>query len=267
MSHKIGIGLITCNRIDFFKNCVNSLPSVDSIVVVNDGSPYPNDVYPSKVKEVIQHQTNKCVGISKNEALRYLIQDGCQSLFLVEDDMLIKNQDVCLAYIRAAEASGIWHLNFGYHGPANKRPDGSKFPRTTLEYAPGITLAFNPNCVGSFSYYLRGVIKKAGYIDEKYINCWDHVDSTYKIIKMGFHPPFWWFADLANSDEYIAEQACSEVNSVIRKTEEWKKNMYMGAAYFKHKHGYIPTDIPDTPPNKVIEILEQIQKNYARKVL
>lgn len=267
MKNKIGVGILTCNRLDFFKKCIESIPNADEIVVVNDGLPYSNDVYPGKVKSVIQHTKNKCVGISKNEALRYLIQKECDHLFLVEDDMLIINPNVYEHYIHGAEASGIWHLNFGYHGPANKKPDGTKNPRTTVEYEPGIELAFNPNCVGSFSYYHKGVIKNIGYMDERFNNAWEHVDHTYRIIKAGLHPPFWWFADMADSDQYINELACSEVNSTIRKTPEWSKNMQLGMAWYEHKHGFIPTKTPDTPPQKIIEILEGIQKNYARKVL
>ena len=267
MNNKIGIGVITCNREDFFRKTINALPDVETIVVVNDGQSYPSDAYPTKVKEVLQHSRNKSVGISKNEALRYLIQDGCQHLFLVEDDMLITNPEVCRAYIKGAEASGIWHLNFGYHGPANKKPDGTKNPRTTVEYEPGIELAFNPNCVGSFSYYLKGVIKTIGYMDERFINAWEHCEHTYRTIKEGLHPPWWWFADLANSDEYIQELASSEVNSVIRKTDEWRLNMQNGAGWFQIKHGFTPTAIPDTHPDVVIKKLEEIQMNYSKKML
>jgi len=267
MSHKIGVGVLTCNREDFFKQCIGSIPEVDELVVVNDGDAYSNDVYPSKVKEVIQHTKNKCIGVSKNEALRWLIQHDCDSLFLVEDDMLIKRPDVFEKYIKTAETSGIWHLNFGYHGPANKNPDGSKNPRQVVEYDNDVRVALNPNCVGSFSYYVRGIIKNLGYMDEHYRNAWEHVDHTMRIIKAGLHPPFWWFADVANSDEYINELACSEVNSVIRKTEEWTHNMREGMEWYKHNHGWYPTQTPNASPDDVMKALNQIETNYARKVL
>jgi glycosyltransferase involved in cell wall biosynthesis len=265
MKNKIGVGIITCNRENFFKKCVDSIPDVDSLVIVNDGEPYDNSIYPDGA-EVIQHTKNKCVGVSKNEALRYLIQDGTDHLFLIEDDMLIKNPEVFNQYIKTAETSGIWHLNFGYHGPANKTAEGQKNPRQVVEYDNGIEVALNPNCVGSFSYYLRGVIKHVGYMDERFKNAWEHVEHTYKIIDAGLHPPFWWFADVANSDEYINEQACSEVNSTIRKNDEWTKNMREGMAWYRHKHGIAPVETPDTKPEKVLQILDDIEKKYARKV-
>ena len=38
-SNKIGIGIITCDRVSFFKKAVNSIPAVDHLVIVNDGKP------------------------------------------------------------------------------------------------------------------------------------------------------------------------------------------------------------------------------------
>lgn len=266
MGHKIGVGVITCNREDFFKKCINSIPSVDTLVVINDGLPYPKEIYPDSVKEVIQHTTNKSVGISKNQALRYLMQDNCDHLFLIEDDMIIKRADVFEKYIKTAAKSGIWHLNFGYHGPANKTPDGRPNPRQVIDYGDGIEVAFNPNCVGSFSYYYKGIIKNIGYIDERLINCWDHVEHTMKIIKAGLHPPFWWFADVANSYDYIGELACSTQSTTITRTPEWMKNFQQGALLFQSKYGNIPTKVPDTSSQEVLQVLEKIQKNYSKEI-
>jgi glycosyltransferase involved in cell wall biosynthesis len=264
MNNKIGVGVVTYKRPEFFQKCINSIPSVDTLVVVNDGDPYDPSLYPSTVKEVIQHTKNKSVGLSKNELLRFLIQDGCEHIFLVEDDMLIKNQEVFNEYIKLAAATGIWHMNFGYHGPANKKPDGTKNPRLVVEYKNGVKLALNAHCVGSVSYYQRGVIKHIGYMDEKFINCWEHVEHTNRIIQAGLHPPFWWFADLANSDEYITEQASSEINTTIQRTPEWIKNFHEGAAWYAHKHGHIPTKTPDTAPDRVTNILKMLHKNYSK---
>lgn len=266
MSNKIGVGVITCNAEERFKSCIDSIPNVDELVIVNDGCEYPPSAYPDNAT-IIQHSKNKCVGISKNDALRSLIQSGCEHLFLIEDDMIIKNPDVFTHYINAAEGSGIWHLNFGYHGPANLTDEGAPNPRQIVEYDNGPSIALNPNCVGSFTYFLRSVVKHIGYHDEHFKNAWEHVEHTNRIIKAGLHPPFWWFADVADSHEYITEYASSEVNSVIRKDDEWNKNMREGMEFYKHTHGWYPQQTPDTPPQNVMAILEDIEKKYARKVL
>lgn len=265
MKGKIGAAIITCKRQQFFEKCVNSLPPVDKLVVVNDGDAYSNSVYPSKVTELIQHTRSKSVGLSKNEALRYLMQNDITYLFLIEDDMLIKRQDIFEAYIKAGAKSGIQHLNFSQHGAANKKPDGSKNPREVIDYGDGVEIGLYPNGVGSFSFYHKGIIKNVGYIDEHFSgNSWDHISHTLSIIEKGLHPPFWWFADLANSEEYIDEQGTVDTTSVIRKSEEWMRNMQIGAGWFKHKHRFYPTQMPDTPKEKVLMILETLQKNFSR---
>ena len=260
---KIGVGIITYKREEFFKNCVKSLPKVDELVVVNDGTPYDPNVYPENCT-LIQHEENKCVGVSKNEALKHLIDAGCEHLFLIEDDMMIQNKSVFHKYIKAAKASGIYHLNFAYHGPANKDQNGLPIVRECIQYNKDVTIALVPNCVGSFSYYHKGIIKNLGYMDETFNNAWEHVEHTYRIHKAGLHPPFWWFADLADSHKYIKEQACSEDNTTISHTPEWIQNMRSGMEHFKKEHGYFPTYIPDTPKEQVLGTLKTIKENYSR---
>lgn len=265
MNNKIGVAVITCSRENMFQKCIASIPSIDTLIVINDGDTLNN--VPTNVKEFIQHTKNVGVGLSKNEALRHLLQDGCEHLFLVEDDMLIANPNVFVDYIHAAENSGIWHMNFGYHGPANKNPNNydEKAPRQILNY-DGIDLAFNRHCVGSFSYYYKNIIRAVGYMDEMLrFNNFEHVEHTYRIIKAGLHPAFWWFADLANSDEYIKEQA--KPSPLSSRSEKWKEDFSCSAEYFKYKHGYVPTHVPDTTEDDVLLQLESIKNNYARKVL
>ncbi len=93
-SGRIGVGVITYNRVPLFIQCVKSIPAVDRLIVVNDGNPYEETIYPSTVTKVIQHRKNRGVGISKNDALRYLMNEGCEHIFLCEDDIRIKNEKI-----------------------------------------------------------------------------------------------------------------------------------------------------------------------------
>lgn len=261
MSNKIGVGIITCNRENFFHKCLNSIPQVDELITVNDGNKYSSY---GKCENVIEHENNKCVGISKNEALRFLIDKGCDHLFLIEDDMVIKNQEVFEKYIHTAEESGIWHLNFAYHGNGNVK-NGIPNPLLKIKYK-NESISLNTNCVGSFSYYYKGVIRQVGYIDEFFTNCWDHVEHTYRIIRSGLHPPFWAFADVSNSYDYIGELGSVESSSIIRKSDEWNLFMKEGIIYFKLKYGIAPLEIPVPTKEKIEESLKKIRNNYARKI-
>lgn len=284
MKNKIGVGVITYNRQDYFEKCVASIPEVEEFVVINDGDPYPSNAYPSKVKEVIQHTRNKCVGVSKNEALRYLIQAGCDHLFLFEDDMEVLNPNVFEKYIKAAEGSGIWHLNYGPGSPFNRvQKPGQRVdldtrheldqesppnPRIVFECENGSEIALYQHTVAMFSYFLRGIIKAVGYMDERYHNAWEHVDHTYRIIQAGLHPPFWWFADVANSDKLLREiKGAIENSSIAKDKTQWEKNIREGMNWYAHKHGHVPAQTPDTSVEQVKIILSQIEQKYARKVL
>ena len=266
MNNKIGLGIVTCGREEMFKQCVNSIPAcVDTLVVVNDATPYDKSSYPSNVKEVIQNSKHKPVGSSKNALLRYLIQDDVDHLFIMEDDVYVKDPTVFEKYIKTAETTGIWHMNMGYHGPANFK-NGIPAPRQIVDYGNGIELALNLHVVGAFSYYLRGIIKNIGYMDDRFINAWDHCQHTARIARDGLHPPFWWFADVAGSYNLIGDLDPTLINSQIRKDNpEWMKNIKEGAELFKHTMGFYPTQMPDVGQDIVIKRLEEIQKNYARK--
>ena len=261
--NRIGLGIITCNREDFYKECYDSVPLdiVDELVTVNDGSELTGDYPHSKI---ITHIKNKGVGISKNEAMKYLLDKDCEHIFLIEDDIIIKDKNVFKKYINTAAQSGMWHLMFGYHGPANKnKEDKSPNPRTTIDYGKH-KVALNAHCVGAFCYYHKGVLNNIGLMDEKFLNAWEHVEHSYQIAKAGLLPGCWWWPDVANSYDYLDEQACSEENSAIRPREDWQNNIQTGAEHFISKHGYSPIDVPDTSPDDIKTRIQFIKDNYSR---
>jgi hypothetical protein len=97
-------------------------------------------------------------------------------------------------------------------------------------------------------------------MDTKFKNAWEHVEHTYQIIKKGMHPPFWWFADLANSYEYLSELACSENNSTIRGRDDWNENIQNGLRHFMNKHEVQPMTIPLASKEQVLLSLKQIKE-------
>lgn len=258
----IGIAVITCNRLDYFKQTIASLPSVDRLVIVNDGQPYPEDVYPDN-SIVIQNSKNLGVAVAKNKGLRTLVNEGCQHLFLCEDDIIIKDKHVCDRYIDAASASGIFHLNYGLHGSYNRTSEGDPKIKETMEYGD-VSLDFYEHCLGAWSYYHRGVIVKVGYMDERFKNAMEHVDHTYRIIKEHLHPPFWWFADVANSFELIDDIAPDFEGSIIRENRaQHDIDVRRAWGLFRAKHGYIPVQVPQSTEQQVLLILDHLSHNYS----
>ena len=259
-TNKIGVGIVTCNREEMFKKCVNSIPdSIENLVVVNDATPYSQSSYPAKVNKLIQNQIHKPVGVSKNILLRYFLEGSFDHIFLLEDDIYIIDPQVFEKYIKAAETTGVLHLNYGYHGPGNKDPNGLPRPRHIVDYGKDIKIALNLNVVGAFSYYHRIVIEKAGYMDERFNNAWEHVEHTERIAREGYHPPFWWFADVYKSYELIGEQDPLLAQSVISRNKLLNiMSIIKGNAICKESLGCTPCEIPNVSYDIVMLKLKEI---------
>lgn len=273
---KIGVGIITCNRPDFFRVCFESLPErgIDEIVVVNDGDPLSFNLSRGAL---IENEVNLGVGKSKNKALQHLLDKGCKYIFLIEDDMIIKDHSVFDRYIIAHKESGIHHFNYGPGSPFNRKQaiqfdlhnrhlldqHSAPNPKLIVEYR-NAKIALYEHTVAMFSFFTRESLETAGLIDEEFYNAWEHVDHTYRIIKAGMHPPFWWFADIANSWEYLTEApGAIDNSSIANKTEQWTKNVYGGREIYLKKHGHYPNQPPVYLESQVIELLRNMKLRIA----
>lgn len=274
---KIGVGLITCDREDFFKISYKALEyySYDiSFVVVDDGKE-------STVRDLIDFtedgnthyiKTNgkEGVGVAKNKALKYLMECGCEHIFLVEDDVEILDKNIFNLYIKASKSTGIKHFNFGLHGNHNKDLHGNPTIKKTINYPDGTKIVLYPNILGALSYYHIDTLKSAGLMDEQFYNALEHVDHTYQIIKKGYHPPFRWFADIADAELMILDIVPNHQQSKIRSQEDFMKNFFENHERFVKKnnfsvvYGHGPAENEYTE-DIVVQHLREIWKNHAQK--
>ena len=275
-SEKIGIGIVTYNRPHLLKKLLDSIQRNDiELIVVNDGEKFE---FPGYNYYIHNNETNLGVGKSKNKALRYLLSKECEHIFLIEDDIFIKNPLVFEKYIEASKISGIQHFNYSQHGIMNKKfyEDNSPNPRFIINYGPKkhgsfdhfmgndeINISLYPHCVGAFSYYSKKCLENVGLIDERYYNVWEHVDHTYEIIKAGMHPPFWFFADIDRSWEYLGDEPWDIKKSTISSNPNHQQMMKDADKIFIEKHGCPPTQIPINE-NLVGSKLKEIRKKYGR---
>ena len=263
MSTKIGIGIITCDRPDYLKKLIKSLVgiSTSNIIIVNDGEKqldggkfFVHNNTPSK----------QGVGKAKNQALN-LLKDN-DYIFLLEDDIIIKNKIVFEKYIEASRLSGIQHFNFAFHGIDNYKPDGTPAIRLKLDYSPEVSICLYPNVYGAFSMYTNKCIEKVGLMDEFYYNAMEHVDHTASVIKAGMHPPFRWFADITDSNKYIEEIDKGHSGSEIRRDQKWIQNFHKAADYFVKKFGFDVRNPHASAASKedTINTIKQIKKQYGQ---
>jgi GT2 family glycosyltransferase len=261
--NKIGVGIVTCNRPKFFLKCFRSIPKDYLLAVINDGSEFEDidRLQQEKSFTYFHNNINMGVGKSKNILFRYLLDSDCDHIFIIEDDIVVKDGKIFDEYIRLAEITGLQHFNFGYHGPANRGnvSKGVPTPRYIIDYGD-IKLAINLNSVGAFCYYSRQSLLDVGLIDEDYTNAFEHVDHDYRLAKAGYSTPYWNWADLANSFDYLEEIECSEHSSAIRPRPDWRDNIIKGAELFQQKHKYAPAwqnCVPDTKKEDLIKFLKE----------
>lgn len=269
---KIGVGIITCDRLEFFVKASNSLvnaskkyPNIE-IVIVNDGT----SALETPDINCINTLGRIGVGKAKNLALKELMSKNCEHIFLMEDDILIKNGEVFQKYIDTALNTGVKHLNFGLHGNHNLDLNKKPIVRKTINYTDGCKIDLYPNLLGAFSYYHIDVLDKCGLIDEEYYNALEHVDHTYQIIKEGYHPPFRWFADIHNSQNYLEDIVEDHKESKIRSDEDFHKKFITALDIFIKKNNF--SVIGNYGPQEknytiqeVIQNLITIHEKHARK--
>jgi GT2 family glycosyltransferase len=260
MKNKFSVGLLTYNNTTRFRECISYIPTLDTIpfIVLNDGTPYDSKEYRDDMI-VIQNHKNKKIAKSKNHLLKYLLTFDTDWIFIMEDDMKIKDSHVFNRYIEVANDSGILHLNYALHGNDNWNTDRTS-PSPRLTYTNGISLY---ECAGGcFQMYHRSVIEKIGMYDEFYKNSWEHLDMTYRATLSGFHTPYWLAADIINSHEFI-EQMDYQIESTISSNKH-NPFYYEGLYYWKFKFGSWVADIPDWI-NEKYHTDEIINMFYYRK--
>lgn len=274
---KIGVGIITCNRINFLQGLLESLvpceKNIDELVIINDGDSINDFNINHKNGIWLNNPQNLGVGKSKNKAIQHLLDRGCDYIFIIEDDMIILDPTVFEKYIEAYKQSGIHHFNYGPGSPFNRKQDiqfdlhnrhllkqdSEPNPKMILDYKT-IKVSLFEHTVAMFSFFTREVLEKVGLIDEDFYNAWEHVDHTYRIIKAGYHPPFWWFADLYDSHKYLTEApGAIDNSSIANKTEQWEKNVYGGREIYKQKHGHYPNQPPFVTRDQVIETIKKLK--------
>jgi glycosyltransferase involved in cell wall biosynthesis len=262
MQNKIGIGIITYNRPDFFKKCFDSIPitKIDQLVVVNDGSELPFDLFDT---QLIQHKTNKNVGESKNDAMRHLLDCGCDYIFTLEDDIIIKDDNIFENYVNTSKETGIQHFNFGYSQRENLDSNLKPVWRKIIEYKNS-KIVLNQNILGAFTFYTRKALQTVG-LHHKDFNKGhgDHLELTYRAYKHGLTTPFWWFADVYGSWDMIENQSNFTSDSKVRNPETIQRYFNEARQIFKKLHGLDIFEIPQLTESEVINCLKTLKNENS----
>lgn len=262
MNNNYAIGIVTCNRPQFCKNLVESLPNIENIFIENTGE----DIVTIPNVKIHKFQKKTAVVFGKNALFRRILQEtDAEHIFILEDDIVIKDQSVFDKYIETSQKTGIQHFNFGFSQKENLDENGKPLYKKIVDYPNGARIVLTHNVLGAFSYYSRKCLEDCGIMDERYnTNCWEHVTHTHTIIEKGYHPPFWNFADIMDSWEMIENQGTVE-NTTIRKDPNYVNDMRKALEIFRKDVGYNLLEIYHVSESVVLNKLQEIYKKYAIK--
>ena len=260
MKKKIGVGLLTYNRPDYYKRVLFSIPKnkIDHLVVVNDG--FNGYAKENDAEDVILTKQQLGVSKSKNLILDNLLNKNCTHIFLIEDDNLIIHPDVFEVYINTANYYGVHHLAYERLTRTENTLKAS-YQDPNSEFG----LDFFHNAEAGFTYIHAELIKKYGKFDEKYFNAFEHVDFTYNLVQQKVAPPFWYFPDVLNSNYYVLEIPNSLNNSSITNKPGYTENVQNGATYFTQKWGRFTNQIPEPSMQELKNSLKYLKTHYSIK--
>jgi len=254
----VSVIVATYNQERFIGRCIRSLMQQSleknkyEIIVINDGSTDKTNFALNLFhKAIIVINNKKNYGLPKSINKGIKKANGKYIVRVDSDDFVNKNFLHFLSY--------FLETNFNEDAVACdylKVDDDEKvIARLNCENEP----------IACGILFKKKDLLKIGLYDENFTNAFEHVDHSYQLAKNGFSTPYWWWADIANSLDFVQEQKCSEDSSAIRPRSDWQSNIQQAAQYFMKKNNVSPVKVPDTPQQEVVEIIKRYQKIINEK--
>lgn len=234
---KVGVGVTTYNRPEYAEKCLRALvANVGSdmpLVLYNDGSDSKHrGAYRRAYRillrrdnvHIMEPPDNHGVAWAKNRLCESLLDQGCDWVFLLEDDVLLRAPEAVSKYVEVATSNHMHHLAFAHHGPAN----------ATGPVEVKGDLAFYPHSVGAWCLYSREWLVNVGLFDEHMVNAFEHVEMELRGFHMGYAPECGphRFPDVAASHRWLSEIPGSLAYSAIRVRDDWATNIRNALAYW-----------------------------------
>lgn len=207
----VGVGILTCNRKDNFEQLEESIldnKAIDYLVCVKNRSFDYDGNFGRHQRSVhyIDIPDDVGVGHCKNQALKYLMNKArwindkpCQHMFLIEDDIQIKDQSVFQKYIETAKHFNLGHLNW------NTLPENKASNRTYVIQDREFSIDISFRLCGCFSYFSFDALQQCGLIDAvNYVNVLEHVEHAYRFAAQKLTTPFYAFAGIHDGEKYLS---------------------------------------------------------------
>ena len=253
----IGAAILTYNRPETCYGLIqkiNSCKDVDFLVVVKDKDVDYGRFSPSNIDqdnyEFIQVEGLHNIAYCKNLGIKSLLRKRCQHIFVIEDDMIIKDTIVFSKYIETAKAFKLGHLNW------NTLPDVSDNPVYEV-VGPTCSLDIALRICGCFSYFSNDALQQCGLLDEvNYNNAFEHADHAYRMAAQKFTTPFFAFADIHNASIYL-ENVGEGKTTLDHDSAQYKNDVYASSLAFMRIYGRPVNKIPIPTSEQVCRFLKE----------
>lgn len=233
MSSRTGLVITTYNNELLLESVTKNLllDSVDVAVIVNGGNEY-NNIKNYKQFSIIQHSSNLGPCQSRIDGIQYLLDNNCEHIFIVEDDMLFKNKDIFSRYVKAHYETGLNYFCFCSDAPGNGVPN-RRTPHSKVQYV-NETIHFYREMNNEFTYHHSSLFEDVGMYDKQFEHMWD-VDFVYRILEHDVHGcGFRNFPDVHDSDLYIMNNPDSV--SRLNQNNQRNINLMKYISMFNKKH-------------------------------
>lgn len=249
----IGIAIIDVYEQDNLNVCYESLKDkVENILIVsNTNNKIPENCDFERYSGQIPFAT------LRNYAINHFRTKGIKHFFLLNSNTKIIDSEIFQKSIDVANTFGIWCL----FGPTNKK--------TVIEDdEKNLTLNISEEINSDFIYIHSGIISNVGFFEERYFNTksLDVLDYIIRMREKKVYTPSGYVATIQEGVETtrgkITKPNYKEIEREPDKTVEYSY------AYFLTVHKYIPTKNDPKPVGneKLMEVLEHLQKNYSKKL-
>lgn len=200
---RVGIGVITKDRCHLLRELMPSLISTTRalapvLYVSDDGSSDGTSEYLNSIG--VTHDNTPAGGVASNKtrALARLMEQGCDYLFLLEDDVIPVREGWCETLVYAMKNGPEKHLNFI---PADKT--GYKTIRRE-KIAGNLTLAYQSGLTGLLMCMTREVVETLGGFCRGFDPYgYEHIDYTLRASRAGFCDTGCGFAHVEELDHYL----------------------------------------------------------------
>ena len=218
---RVFIGVKTYNRLDYLVKCIESiLWTLEDgyeylLAIADDGSTDGTSKYLKQIAlpldlEIIHNERRFASG-QFNELVKLAHERGADFIFILDDDVVFKQEGWVSGYYDAAKSSGYDHLchyNLPHHAQlADKK--GMPVKPLEMRATDHLLSAYVTveNCMGALMTLTPRVIETIGYADETNFfgrGLW-HVDYSARACRAGFNESSRFF-DLRGSNDFLVLQ-------------------------------------------------------------